>query len=73
MQESCEDPDPPVIVVGERLHEILGELRLTLRLTVPVKPFIGATVALKEAVDPVVVETLDGFAATEKSGAFVAW
>jgi hypothetical protein len=44
LHDSVEIPEPPVIDVELREQESLLELVLKARVTVPVKPFCGATV-----------------------------
>jgi hypothetical protein len=62
-------PDPPEIVVGLQptLSPVEGDVEVV-RVTVPVKLFTGDTVVVKEADPPELNVTLDGFAATVKSG-----
>ena len=62
-------PEPPVMLVGDRVHVRLVELEVTLRLVVPVKPLTGATVIVDVPVAPVLTETLGGLAAIVKSEA----
>jgi hypothetical protein len=47
VQEREELPEPPVILVGESVHERLVELVVTASVTVPPKPFRGATVIVE--------------------------
>lgn len=46
LQVSVEEPEPPLIEVGFKLHEVPLGTPLTLRFTVPVKPLSGLTVAV---------------------------
>jgi hypothetical protein len=61
------------MVVGLRLQERLVELVVTVRVTVPVKPFSGDAVIVELPVAPAFAVTLVGFAEMEKSGAAVTW
>jgi hypothetical protein len=49
------------------------ELVVRARVTVPVKPFRGATVMVDVVLVPTLTETLVGLADTEKSAAAVTW
>jgi len=64
-------PDPPEIVVEDNAQERLGEVVVTPRLTVPVKPFREFTVTVEGPWLPVVVLTLVGLVVKPKSGAAV--
>jgi len=64
-------PDPPEIVVEDNAQERLGEVVVTPRLTVPVKPFKEVTVTVEGPWLPVVVLTLVGLVVKPKSGAAV--
>jgi hypothetical protein len=46
-QDRVEFPDPPVIVVGESVQTRFVEFVVTDRVTVPLKPFTGATVIVE--------------------------
>jgi hypothetical protein len=71
VHESVELPEPPVIVVGDRLHDRLVEFSLTVSATVPVKKFTGETVMVEMAVAPVFAVTLVRSADIVKSGVAV--
>jgi hypothetical protein len=61
-------PDPPEIVVEDSEQERLGEVVVTPRITVPVKPFIEVTVMAERPGLPVVALMLVGLAVKPKSG-----
>jgi hypothetical protein len=61
------------MIVALRLQERLVELVVTVRVTVPVKPFSVAMVIVELPVAPALTVTLVGFAEMEKSGAAVTW
>jgi hypothetical protein len=61
-------PEPPEIVVEDNEQERLGEVVVTPRITVPVKPFIEATVIVERPGLPVVPLMLVGLAVKPKSG-----
>jgi hypothetical protein len=67
VQDRVEVPDPPVILVEERVHDRLVEFVVTARVTIPVKPFIGATLMLDVLIAPAFTVTLVGLALTLKS------
>ena len=60
-------PEPPGILLVERLHERFVELVVTERETVLLKPLREATLIVECAVTPGAVATLDGLAETPKS------
>jgi len=64
-------PDPPAILVEDRLQDRLVELVVTARLTVPVNPLSGAIVTVEVAATPAFAVTLVGLALMVKSGALV--
>ena len=58
-----DEPDPPEMLVG--LHTTLSPVDGLVEvdmLTVPVKPFWGETVVVKESVEPVAKVRLEGLA-----------
>jgi len=57
-------PEPPVMLVALRVQTRLVELVVTARVTVPVKPFTGATVIVEVAVAPALTFTLVRLAVT---------
>ncbi len=67
VQERVDVPDPPVIDVDDRVQDRLVEFVDTPRLTVPVKPFSGATVRVEVPVAPARTGTDVGLAVKEKS------
>jgi hypothetical protein len=67
LHESVEVPEPPVTLVGERVHERLVEFVATVRLTVAEKPWSGATVRVEVPATPTVVLTVVGLAVSVKS------
>ena len=71
MHDRFDVPDPPEIVVEDNAQERLGEVVVTPRLTVPVKPFKEVTVTVEGPWLPVVVLTLVGLVVKPKSGAAV--
>jgi hypothetical protein len=66
-----EVPEPPVILVGESVQDRLVEFAVTTRVTVPVKPFSGATVIVELPAIPAVTLTVVGFAVIPKSAAAI--
>ncbi len=44
VHERLDDPEPPLMLVTLRVHDRLVELVVTVSVTVPPKPFSGATV-----------------------------
>ena len=69
--DRVDEPDPPVMLVGLRVHVRPAGETAEARATVPVKPLIGATVMVDVAVAPERIVTLVGLAAIEKSCAAV--
>lgn len=67
VQERVEVPEPRVIEVTVRVQTRLVELAVTARVTVPAKPFNGATVRVEVGVAPALMVTLVGPAETVKS------
>lgn len=68
MQESVEVPDPPEMLVEDKLHERLVELVVTDRATVPAKPLTELIVIIDVPGTPVFTVTLVGLAEMVKSG-----
>ena len=66
-QDRVEMPEPPVILVEDNVHDRLVELVVTARVTVPAKPFTGATVIVEVPVTPAFTVTLVVLAVTVKS------
>ena len=66
-QERVEVPEPPTILVEDRVHERLVELVVTARVTVPVNPFTGATVMVDVPATPAFTVILVVLAVTVKS------
>ena len=66
-QDRVEVPEPPVILVEDNVHDRLVELVVTARVTVPAKPFTGATVIVEVPVTPAFTVTLVVLAVTVKS------
>ena len=62
-------PEPPGRLVADRVQDRLVELVVTARVTVPVKPFKGATEMLEVPATPTLTGTLVGLADTAKSWA----
>ena len=59
---------PRTMLVGLRVHAIPAGETDDVSATVPVKPWIGATVMVEVPVTPAVTVTAVGLAVTEKSG-----
>ncbi len=55
------------MLVGERVHVRPAGETVDVRVTVPVKPFSGATVIVEVAAIPTLTEALVGLAVTLKS------
>jgi len=58
---------PSTTLVGLRVHVKPAGETAEVRVTVPVKPFTGATVIVEMPVDPVLTVTVVGLAVTVKS------
>jgi hypothetical protein len=71
VQESIAVPEPPVILVEDRVQDRLVELVITARVTVPVKPLRGAIVMVEVPAEPALTVTFAGLAVMLKLGAFV--
>jgi hypothetical protein len=56
------------MLFGVRVHVRPDGETALVSVTVPVKPFIGATVIVEVAATPALVEAVVGLAETEKSG-----
>jgi len=67
VQERVEVPEPPLMVVGNKLHERFTVLVLTVRVTVSVKPFRGETMIVELPVSPEYNVMRFGFDVIEKS------
>jgi len=61
-------PDPPVILVEDSAQTRFVELVVRARVTVPVKPFRGATVMVEVPLTLALTVTLFGFVEIVKSG-----
>jgi len=66
-----EEPEPPLIVVGDSEQDRPVEFVPTERVTVPANPFWGLTVIVEVPATPEFVVTIVGLAVTENVGAFV--
>ena len=66
-------PEPPLMLVEDRVQARFVELVVTTRVTVLVKPLAGVTVMVEVPEIPVLTETLVGLAVTPKSAAAVTW
>jgi len=66
-------PEPPAMLVEDRVQARLVELVVTARVTVLVKPLAGVTVTVEVPETAVLTDTLVGLAVTLKSGAAVTW
>jgi hypothetical protein len=71
VHESVEVPEPPVMLVDESVQDKLVEFAVTTRVTVPAKPFRGATVIVEVPAVPAVTFTVVGVAVTPKSAAAI--
>jgi hypothetical protein len=60
-------PEPPLILVTLKVHERLVELVVTVRVTVPLKPFNGATIMVEVPATFTFTFTLAVLADTVKS------
>lgn len=69
VQDRVDVPEPPVRLVADRVQDRLVELVVTARVTVPVKPFKGATEILEVPAMPTLTAILVGLAETAKSWA----
>ena len=67
MHDRVDVPEPPAIDVEDRVQDRFVELVVTARVTVPVKPFTGATVMVEVPVTPAFTVTLVVLAVTVKS------
>ncbi len=68
VHDKVEDPDPPVIVVEDSVHESLVELVVKVRATVPAKPFRGAIFTVEMLSAPTLAVSPAGLAEMAKSG-----
>jgi len=68
VQDRVAEPEPPVMVLDDSVHERLVEFVVTTRVTVPVKPFRGATVTEEVPLTPALTATLVGLDEIVKSG-----
>jgi hypothetical protein len=66
-QDRVELPEPPVIVVGESVQTRFVEFVVTERVTVPLKPFTGATVMVELPMPLEFTVTVVGLAVMVKS------
>jgi hypothetical protein len=67
VQNRVDPPEPPLTVVGVKLHKRSDELVVTERKTAPVKPFTDAMLIVDCALVPVVTATFVGLADMTKS------
>jgi hypothetical protein len=66
-------PEPPAMLVEDRLQARFVEFVVTARVTVLVKPLMGVTVMVEVAEIPVSTETVVGLAVTLKFGTALTW
>jgi hypothetical protein len=66
-QDRVELPEPPTILVEDNVQDRFVELVITARVTVPEKPFNGATVTPEVPATPAFTATLVALAVTVKS------
>jgi hypothetical protein len=67
VQDRVDVPDPPTIDVEASVQDRLVEFVVTARVTVPAKPFNGATVIVEVPATPAFTVILVGLAVTVKS------
>jgi hypothetical protein len=67
LQDRVDVPEPPVMLVEERVHDRLAALVVTEKVTVPEKPFKDVTVIMEKPVRPSPAVTLVGLAIIAKS------
>ena len=70
-QDRVDVPDPPVMLIDERVQTRLVELVVTASVTVLVKPPDGVTEIVEVPATPALTGMLVGLAETPKSGAGV--
>ena len=68
VQDRVAEPEPLVMVLDDSAHERLVEFVVTARVTVPVKPFRGATVTEEVPLTRALTATLVGLDEMVKSG-----
>jgi hypothetical protein len=68
VQDNVDVPEPPVMVGADSVQDMLVELVVIPRVTVPVNPFNGNTVTLECPATPTLTVTLVGLAEIVKSG-----
>ena len=73
LHDKVEEPEPPVIVVGDNEQDRFVELVATASVTVSVNPFCGVTVIVDVPVTPALTATLVRLAVTVKVGALTTW
>jgi hypothetical protein len=66
-QDNVEVPEPPAIDVEDIVQDMLVELVVIARATVPEKPFTGTTTTVEMPVTPAFTVTLGALAVTVKS------
>lgn len=67
VHDSVDVPELLAIVVALKVHDKLVELVVTARMTIPMKPFAGATVMVEAPATPTLIVTIVGLAVTVKS------
>ena len=67
LHDSVEGPEPPTILMADNVQDRLVELVVTARVTVPEKPFNGATVIVEVPATPAFTVILVVLAVTVKS------
>ncbi len=67
VHESVDVPEPPVMVVEERVHDRFVEFVVTARVTVPPNPFREEIVMAEVPATPTLALTVVGLAAIAKS------
>jgi hypothetical protein len=71
--DKVDEPEPPVMLVEDRLQLRLVEFVVTARVTALVKPLTGITVKVEVPDTLVLTETVVGLAVMLKFGTAVTW
>ena len=67
VQDNMNVPEPPPMLAEAGVHDILVEFVVTVRVTVPAKPFTGVTVTVEEPVVPALTVIRVGAVLSAKS------
>jgi len=68
VQDRVAEPEPPVMVLDDSVHERLVEFVVAARVTVPEKPFRGAIATVEVPLTPELTVALVGLDEIVKSG-----